>query len=153
MDCIVELQELGYKFSLNGDKITYNYIGVVERPPEAILKPLFEKLIANKQQAIQYLKSIKQAPSKIEIDIDLCKDYDVEVQRIIQKANQDGIRWERLDCYKKARKLVLIGVKNILAETISFPAYSRTNFQAIFHSYRQGHIFLLLDIKMSLNQT
>lgn len=111
MDCIVKLQELGYKFALNGDKISYKYIGIVERPSKTILAPLFDTLVANKQQAIQYLKGTKQVRTKIEIDIDLSKDYDVEVQRIIQKANQDGIRFERLDCYKKARKLVLIGIR------------------------------------------
>lgn len=111
MDCIVNLQELGYHFALKGDQISYKYIGTVEHPSDSILQPLFDILIANKQQAIQYLKSIKQAPLKVEIDIDLSKDYVVEVQRIIQKANHDGIRWERLDCYKKSRKLVFIGIK------------------------------------------
>lgn len=111
MDCIIKLQKLGFNFALTENRISYKYICNGELPSESTLKPLFEALKANKQQAIQYLKEAKQAPFKIELDIDLDKDYDVEVQRIIQEANQKNITWERLTCYKKSRKLVLIGVK------------------------------------------
>lgn len=60
MDCIVRLFELGYRFTLAGDKISYKLAGGGKDPDPVMTKLLLAELKARKQEAIAYLQSTKR---------------------------------------------------------------------------------------------
>jgi len=56
VNCIAKLQELGYQFTLAGDKISYK-LAAGAKPDPAAAAPLLAELKARKAEAIAYLQS------------------------------------------------------------------------------------------------
>ena len=52
---IMKLTDIGYHFTLNGDKIRYDWQGTGE-PDPAQVAPLFEAIKANREAAILFLR-------------------------------------------------------------------------------------------------
>jgi len=54
MQAVRELERLGFRFTIAGEKLRYQYAGEGQ-PDPAKVRPLLEELKANKQEAIAYL--------------------------------------------------------------------------------------------------
>ena len=55
MNAILQLENLGYSFTLKGDRIRYNHNGTASDP--TLVRPLLDELRQRKDEAIQFLQS------------------------------------------------------------------------------------------------
>ena len=59
IDAVLELETLGYRFTLNGDSIKFTHQGI--RPDPAIVRPLLRTIKENRVDALEWLREDAEA--------------------------------------------------------------------------------------------
>lgn len=99
MNCINNLIKCGFVFTIKDGHVAYEYTG--SNPPKiSKVKPLLEELKLHKTQAMQYIEKL------IIYEISDDTNFDIKIQAYIDSS----IEWLRIYIYKKAKKVILVGI-------------------------------------------
>ncbi len=148
MDAIGRLENIGYRFTLDGDQIHYTLAPGHGQPDSVIVKPLLEELRTHKQEAITFLRQREQGPADQALIIGAADEMNALGAACRERLRRQGY------CLVKSQALggeIIAAVDSDHRRRLA-PAghvvYTLTELELLAEGVRAGHIVSIGDLRL-----